>query len=111
MKIPGAGDLNRRISIRRWSEMPNAALGLDEVFGTPVLVWAEVRAVGGATYLGSMQLDATVTHRFIIRTGVDVSIQHVIEWSGRRYKVRRVNQMAGANHFTVIEAEELGAAT
>ena len=111
MKIPGAGDLNRRIVIRSWGETPNVSMGSDAVYGAPLAVWASVQPVGGAIYYGSMQIDATVTHRFIIRTNPTVTAQHVIEHEGQRFRIRRINTMADAVHFTIIDAEEMGPAT
>lgn len=108
MRVPGVGNLSRRIALRTCSETPNTEMGSDAVYGTPINLWASAEPVGGGIYYGSMQIGAAVTHRFIIRTGPDVSSEHVIEWDNRRFRIRRHNRMAEAMHYTVIEAEELG---
>ncbi len=108
MNVPGAGDLNKRIAIRTWQDVPNAQMGSDVQYGAPLFVWACVHPVGGAIYYGAQQIGEAVTHRFIVRTGADVTAQHIIEWDDKRFRIRRVNKMAEALHFTVIEVEELG---
>ncbi|QQR69111.1 MAG: phage head closure protein [Alphaproteobacteria bacterium] len=110
MKVPGAGQLRQRIDIRAVSETPNGAYGVDQDFGVPVRVWAWATPVVGAAYMAAQQIDKTVTHQFVIRTSTEqITARHVIEWRGRRFRVRRVSPMVNHDHFTVIEAEELGA--
>lgn len=108
MKIPGIGELKTRIGIRAWNEVPNAQMGTDPEYGAPLLVWAKMMRVSGALFYGSQQIEKTVTHRFIIRTGPSVTARHVIEAKGSRFLVRSSDPMNAAPHFTVIDAEEIG---
>lgn len=111
MKVPGAGQLRQRIDIRAVSETPNGSYGVDQDYGEPVRVWAWCTPVVGAAYLAAQQIDKAVTHQFVVRTRPEqqITARHVIEWRGRRFRVRRLSPMVNHDHFTVIEAEELGA--
>ncbi len=108
MKKPSIGELKHRIGICTWAVKPDDTFGSDPDYGDPLFVWASITPVSGAMYLGSMQVSDTITHRFIIRTGPEVTMAHVLEANGMRYRVKRCALLATAEHFTVIEAEEIG---
>lgn len=110
MKPPSTGELRRHITILAWRDLPDAGTGLTASY-TPVdTAWAKIEPVGGAVYLGSLQIGSTITHRITMRHRADLTAQHVIEECGRRYLVRRVADLGGERRFTVAECEEQGAA-
>lgn len=108
MRAPTIGDLSSRVTIKRWQDVPVSGDDTESIYAPVATVWAKVEAVGGAIYLGSMQVGNTITHRIIIRRRQDVTADHVIEGNGRRYRVRRSTDLDG--RFTVLECEEEGEA-
>lgn len=115
MTLPTAGELNRRIEIRRWEDYPVGDVELGSRYSESWLCWAKIVPVGSLIYQGSVQTGQTVTHRIVIRRvegitdPVSLSRQHVIDCEGLRYIVRRVTDLEGKKLFTQIEAEETGA--
>lgn len=110
MQRPTIGALSARVAIKRWSDVPNADdSGATSNYAPVATVWAKVEPVGGGIYLGSMQVGTTITHRITIRHRSDITADHVIEHGVRRYRVRRVTDLAGEGRFTVMECEEEGA--
>lgn len=113
LKLPSSGELNRRITIRKWTDVPNVALDADQTVDAGIDRWAKVEPVGGVTYWGTKQTGENVTHRFWIRFGLnsepeDFTGAHVIEWKGRRYRVHRATNVNDAQVYTMIEAGDLG---
>jgi len=109
-----AGDLNRRIVIKLFTEAADVGYSTTGTDTTIATVWAKVEPVGSAIYQGSKQIDATVTHRFIVRRQAStleshtVTNRHVVIYNGYRFRVKRVTEYADEREFIVIEAEELG---
>lgn len=107
LKEPGAGELNRRVNIRRRVDVPALDSGLDQTFPESMPRWAKIEPAGSAVYAGSVQIDDTVTHRITVRYLDGLSNAHEIVHGDRVYRVKRITDMNGARRFTVIEAEEL----
>lgn len=111
---PDSGDMQRQVTIKLWSDVPNAAFGLDQTFDAGLQRWAKVEPIVGVAYWGSKQAGEDATHRFWVRYGEgtkpeQVTGQHVIEWAGRRYRVIRSINVGDAQRFTAIECKDLGA--
>ena len=113
----GAGDLNRRVTIKLVTDTPDLGFATTTPGTTTVAtVWAAVQVVGLAQYQSSVQIDNAVTHRFIVRrqAGVleshTITTKHVVDYRGYRHRVKRVAELADQREFLVIEAEELKAA-
>jgi len=108
MKEPRIGELDTRIEIKDWDDVPNDDAGIDQNFSNPIKVWAKREPVGAGIYQGSMQLSETITDRFIIRYRTDVKKGKSI-WIGTvRFLVVRAAPLAGGKRWLVIEVEELG---
>lgn len=110
---PDSGELQRRITIRVWSDVPNAAFGLDHIYDAGIQRWAKLEPVSGLQYWGTQQIAESPTHRVWVRYGTgtkpeDITGQHVIEHGGRRYRVLRTTNIEDAQRFTMIEAKDLG---
>lgn len=113
MALPAAGEINRRISIKRRQDMP--AMG-GSITPTDTLVsdaWAKHEPVGNALFFGTKQVGEDITDRFIIRrsallTERTITAEHIIEWDGQRYRVRRASDLNDARCFVMIETENLG---
>lgn len=113
MKEPSTGELNRRITIKGWQDMPAMGGGITQTFDAGVGAWAKREPVGNAIFFGTKQVDESVTDRFIVRrssqlTERTITGEHVIECEGQRFRVKRASAMNGGRTFVVIEAEGLG---
>jgi SPP1 family predicted phage head-tail adaptor len=108
LKEPGAGELNRRITLRRRDDLPAPDGGLSSLFSDERKRWARIEPVGTAIYSGSVQADDTITHRITLRylgvIPIDFEVLHV----GVIYRVKRATDLNGRHRFTVLEVEELG---
>lgn len=109
-----AGQLNRRILIRLWSDMPNVAFGIDQTFDAGITRWARREPVHGIALRAGMQTGEVPTDLFWVRHGTgtqpeDITAAHVIEWNGRRYRVMDAIDVDGAGVFTRISTKDLGA--
>ncbi len=114
MKEPSAGDLNRRVTLRKWQDVAAAGFGIDQTFDAGATVWASVEPVGSAIFWGTQQVGNGVTHRIIVRrtaaiNEVTITGEHVAEYAGLRYRVKRASDLNGARRFVVLEVEALGA--
>ncbi len=108
MRMPTAGELRDRITIKDWQDAPNATAGIDQGFTNPVDVWAKVEPVGSAIYHGTAQTDNAISHRFYIRFINGITVDKVIEYEGIRYRIKRMSDLQFRKQFLIIEAEELG---
>ncbi|MDO9236002.1 MAG: phage head closure protein [Aquabacterium sp.] len=112
--LPGAGEFNRRVHLCLWSEMPNAAFGLDQTYDPGINRWAKVEPVYSLTIRAGMNTGETPTHLFWLRYGTgtkpaDITASHVIEHDGRRYRVMDSIDVDDRRIFTRISAKDLGA--
>lgn len=111
---PNTGELNRRIRIYAWQDVPrDAAFGLTQNLDDAYTCWAKVEPVNGVAYWLGKQIENEVTHLFWIRltsqtSPENLTAEHVIEWQNRRYRVMRTHSFADNRKFTVIEAKDLG---
>jgi len=113
MSLPAAGELNRRIVIKGWQDMPAMGGGITQTFDAGKPASAEHQPVGAAIFFGTKQIEEGVTDRFIIRRSGElnertITGEHVIEWDGQRYRVRRASDLEGARKFVMIETENIG---
>lgn len=113
-EIPNAGELQRRIKIRLWSDVPNAGFGVDQSFDVGIDRWAKVEPIYGIAVRDGMNTEEVPTHLFWVRYGPDTqpedfTASHVIEWRGRRYRVLNAINVANADRFTRISTKDLGA--
>lgn len=107
------GDLNRRIAIKPWSDVPNAAFGLDQTFGTGIERWAKHEPVHGIAIRAGMQTAEVPTDLFYVRAGTgtrpqDIGTAQVVEFGGMRYRIIDSLDVDGAGRFTRITTKQLG---
>ena len=112
--VPTAGDLNRRIQIRVWSDVPNGAFGVDQVFGTAISRWAKRDPIHSLAMRAGVNTGEAVTDLFWVRWGTgtkpeDITVSHVIELDGQRYRVMDAIDVSNLHRFTRISAKHLGA--
>lgn len=114
MREPGAGELNRLISLRVQTDVPNAAYGLDQTFSAGTPLWAKHEPVHSLAIRSGMQTGEAPTDFFWVRraTGLtqpeDITAAHVIDWDGQRYRVLEAIDANGERRFTRITAKLLG---
>lgn len=114
--LPEAGELQRRIKIRLWTDIPNVSMGLDQTFDPGVDRWAKVEPIYGIAIRAGMNVGEVPTHLFWVRYGPDTQPEdftgsHVIEWRGRRYRVLDAINVMNADRFTRISVKDLGVIT
>lgn len=105
---PGAGDLNRRVTLRRRADLPAADGSLVSEFSEEKKRWARIEPVGTAIYSGSVQADDKITHRITLRHLGIVPIDFEVVHGDVVYRVKRAADMNGGHRFTLLEVEELG---
>lgn len=112
---PQTGELDQRIKIRLWSDMPNVSFGLDPEFDAGIDVWAKCEPVHGLALRAGVQTGEVATDLFFVRvqSGTapsDITAAHVVEWRGRRYRVMDTISIGARRRFTRITAKDLGPA-
>lgn len=112
--MPGAGDFNRRVVIRLWADVPNAAFGVDQTFDEGLKRWAKKEPVHSLNIRAGMQTGEVPTHLFWVRCGTgtrahDITASHVIDHDGRRYRVLGTINVDDADVCTRIETKDIGA--
>ena len=114
MTLPAAGELNCRISIKCWEDIPSGDADLEARYVVQQECWAKIVPIGSLTYQGSVQAGNIITHRIIVRRvkgktdPVSLNLRHVIDCDGMRYIIRRIMDLDGKKLFTQIEVEETG---
>lgn len=114
--MPDPGELNRRVDIRVWQDLPNAAFSLDRNEGAPLRVWAKLESVGAMAFYGTQQTGEGLTHRAWVwriegTRPEQITNRHVVEHDGQRYRALRSIDVNGERNMTVIELKHLGPAT
>jgi SPP1 family predicted phage head-tail adaptor len=112
-----AGDLNRRVRIRKWTDVPTGGMGGfggQQVFDPGVTVWAFIRPTGAALFYGTQQIQGGITHEVVVRrnsvlTEALITSEHVVEHKGIRYRVHRAKNVDDADTWVAIDVEQLGA--
>lgn len=114
MGLPDTGELNRRITIKQWTDVPNGTFGLNQTFDAGIVRWAKHEPVHGLAIRAGMQTGEIPTDLFWVRYGSntkpeDITLGHVVEWNKRRYRVMDTINVDDAQQFTRITTKDLGA--
>lgn len=107
-KEPGAGELNKHITLRRRDDIPADDMGLDSLFSELNPRWARIEPVGSAVYTDSAQTDDKITHRVTLRFRKGITSAYEVTHQNTLYRVKRGFDMNGRGRFVVLEVEELG---
>ena len=117
VSIPGAGELNRRVTFFRRVDQPNSSTYAATAQDTDIItVWAKIEPVGDAVYWGTVQTSERPTHRFWVRSiegKTDAySLSHGVlvkdVQTDRVYRIYKPSQVRGESFFTMFEGTELG---
>lgn len=114
LSIPTAGELTKRITLIKRTDLPSVELGAvtsDETIGS---YWAKIEPVGGMYFMQGLQIENKVTHRIWLRCINGKTDEHslshgvMIKYKGLIYQIMRVMDADGTRKFTVAEVQELG---
>jgi SPP1 family predicted phage head-tail adaptor len=108
-RSPGPSELNRRAHFRTREDVPgDGHMGVDTVYHNTFSAWAKLSAVGDSIRVGSMQVDAAITHRVVIRYRSGVTTDNEVQIGDSVYRVKGFTNLNDAGRFLVISVEELG---
>lgn len=112
-RLPDTGELQRRITIRRRTDAPNAAFGTDATYDAGITRWAKREPVHGLAIRLGAQTGEAPTDLWWVRYGVgtrpeDFTADNVIDWNGRRFRVIDAINVNDAQRFTRITTKDLG---
>lgn len=110
LREPGAGELSRRVRVRRRSDLPADSIGLDSVFSESKWRWAMIVPAGTGVYVDGIQTDNKFTHWITLRFLKGVTSDHEVVHGSTLYRVKRSADMNGSHRFTLLQVEELGEA-
>lgn len=112
--LPEAGEMQRRVVVRLWVDVPVGMTGVQQDFSSvpPVALWAKVEPVHSLAIRYGAQVAEVPTHIFWVRYQAfkpeQLTAQHVIEWQGHRYRVLGALDANNAQRFTRVECKDLG---
>lgn len=113
MQRPRIGELNKRVQIRAWQDVPGPDQGITPTYDVGVPAWARIEPTGSALFYGLQQVEPGVTHRLAAWRTAQVNADviggsHVVDHGRMRYRVRRATDMNGGGVFVLLDLEQLG---
>ncbi|PTT31900.1 head-tail adaptor protein [Pseudomonas sp. HMWF021] len=105
---PGAGELDKHVTLRRRDDAPSADMGLESLFSHANPRWAKIEFVGSVVYTGSAQTENKITHRIFLRFRTGITTAYEVVHQETLYRVKRGFDLNGRRRFVVLEVEELG---
>lgn len=99
--------LDKRVQIRKRTDLPLGDSELESVFSQPVPRWARIQPVGTAAYAEGQQSDHSLTHRIWLRKIAGITTAHEVVHGTSVYRVLRSADLDGGNAFTILEVEQL----
>lgn len=107
---PRIGALRDRVTLRLWEDTATGEAAATPVFTDVATLFGRLEPIGDGIFFGAIQVGTGVTHRLWLRHRSDLTVRHVVEHGGQRYRVRRVSDLEGAGRFTLALLEHWGAA-
>lgn len=112
-KLPADGELNRRIHIRLRTDVPNDDMGTDEVYSAGIWRWAKKEPIRSIAIRAGENTGEEPTDLFWVRwaSGTkpdDITLAHVIDFGGHRFRVLDTIDVDDLRQFTRITAKDLG---
>lgn len=114
LMLPDTGELNRRIVIRLWMDVPNASFNVDQTFDVGITRWAKVEPIRGIASRMGVTTGEDPTHFFWVRYSIETQAEYfaqnrVIEYRARRFRILDAQNFQDADRFIRITAKDLGA--
>jgi SPP1 family predicted phage head-tail adaptor len=100
------GKLRHRLVLEAPAEADDGAGGVVRSYDVIATVWAAIVPVALAEQIAAEALGARLTHRIIIRTGLDVTTRHRFKFGNRVFRVVAVRDPDETGRFREISAEE-----
>lgn len=107
MRLPTIGELSRRVTLLLRRDIPNTNSGVENLYLPIAVLWAKIEPVGSAIYQGGIQVGNQITHRITIRHAPDIDCNHVFDWNGQRFAVKRSIDINGEGLFSAFDVEEI----
>ncbi len=110
-----AGKLRHLVTIKEWQDLPDVGFAITPSYSAAQRVWAAHMPMGAAAMAASQQIGEKITDRFVVRWRRNViearliTVRHVVEKDGLRYRVKGAAPLGGNHDFVVIDTEMLGA--
>lgn len=114
LTLPDTGELNRRILVRLWLDVPNTGFGVDQTFDAGITLWAKVEPIRGIASRMAMATVEEPTHFLWVRFSFSMPAEYyaqnrVVEYRGRRFRIIDAQNFQDANRYVRITAKDLGA--
>lgn len=110
MPAPGAGKLNRQITLQNRTQGKDAEGGITDTWSNFSTVWAKVNHLSGnerrATQQGGQVLEART--EFTIRYFPGVNNAMRVVFDGKYYNIRHVNDFEDAHAFMILTCDTGG---
>lgn len=107
LQPPPSQKLDKRVLIRRRTDVPFGDSALEHEFRDERPRWARIQPVGTAVYAEGQQTDHAITHRIWLRKIDGVTTSHEVVHGSNIYRVLRGAPLDGGNAFTILEVEQL----
>jgi SPP1 family predicted phage head-tail adaptor len=107
MAGPGAGELDRRITIQTLSLTKDSEGGMADDWSNLATVWAKVRNLSGnerrVTVEGGQVAEARTEFTIRYRSGLNERMR--VSYAGKVYNIRHLNDFNAAHEFIVITCD------
>lgn len=100
-----AGEMRHRLLIEEPIETPDSEGGMSRSFAPLTMIWAKIDPLRGRGDVEFDALQARITHRITIRSGVDLSLRHRLSEGGRYFIIHAFRAPAD-DRLIEIDAEE-----
>ncbi|MGE0750265.1 MAG: phage head closure protein [Variibacter sp.] len=104
--MTGIGRLRERVTLEAPVETADGAGGVTRSYAAQATLWAELVPLSARGSLVADASGATITHRFTIRSGVDVTTRHRLRLGARVFDVVAVRDGDAQRRLMLIEARE-----
>lgn len=105
MREPSTGELDRRLTLRLTADYAVSDFDIKAEKSPEAKVWAQIVAVGTATYSAGVQEENKITHRITIRYRAPLTESHELVDGTQVYRVKRCAPLGSARRFLLVEVE------
>lgn len=107
MAVPtSAGKMRRQAVLESPQEVSDGAGGYSLSWQEEATLWAEMRPLSGKEKVVADKLQASLTHRVVLRYRDGVTPQMRLQMDGRYFNIRRVINVEERNEFLELLVEE-----
>jgi SPP1 family predicted phage head-tail adaptor len=102
MKI---GTMRERVSIFAPTDQQTTTGASGVEFTLVAEVWASVTGMNTRDYLAAQQTGVIVTHKIFIRAYPGLTVQHELEWRGRRLQIASILEREQRSVYEILARE------